>query len=99
MGRSRLDPELVAADVFVSGRVQGVCYRAFTQDAALHLGLCGWVRNLPDGRVHAEVEGPRTKIEELLKQLREGPPRAKVTEVAVTWKTPAGRNRDFMIVG
>src|SRR5207244_9719661 len=49
--------KVVAAEVVVSGRVQGVCYRAFTQEAALDLGLGGWVRNLPDGRVEAQVEG------------------------------------------
>jgi acylphosphatase len=89
--------ELIAAQVIVSGRVQGVCYRAFTREAALELGLGGWVRNLPDGRVIAEIEGPREKVERLLEQLRIGPPRACVTDVNVTWKTAAGHG-GFLIL-
>jgi len=89
--------ELVAAEVLISGRVQGVCYRAFTQEAALALGLCGWVRNLPDGQVQAEVEGPKAHVEQLLKSLREGPPHAVVTNVQVNWKRPTGDKRSFMI--
>jgi acylphosphatase len=91
--------EHVAAEIFVSGRVQGVCYRAFTQDVAQELGLCGGVRNLPDGRVHVEVEGPRTRVEQFLEQLREGPPRAQVRDVHTTWKSATGKNSQFVIVG
>ena len=47
----------VARRYVVSGRVQGVGFRYFTQDTALHEGVTGWVRNLPDGRVEALVEG------------------------------------------
>lgn len=46
--------------VLVSGRVQGVWFRSSTRDEAARRGLTGWVRNLPDGRVEAEVQGPRT---------------------------------------
>lgn len=90
--------DLVAAEVVVSGLVQGVWYRAFTQEAAEELGLKGWVRNLPDGRVQAEVEGPRAQVEELLSRFRIGPPGAVVTDVAVTWKAATGRPRGFLIV-
>ena len=89
--------ELVSVVVVVSGLVQGVWYRAFTQDAAAELGLSGWVRNLPDGRVQAEVEGPRARVEELLARLRIGPPRAVVADVAVTWKRPTGAVKGFTI--
>src|SRR5437016_14370042 len=71
--------KVVAVEVVVSGRVQGVCYRAFTQEAALDLGLGGWVGNLPAGRGEAQGEGPRRQIETLLDRLRAGPPRALVT--------------------
>src|SRR5437588_12296090 len=81
-------PELVAAEVVVSGDVQGVGYRAFTQRAAKDLGLSGWVRNLYDGRVQVEVEGPRAKVEELLEHLRRGPGPAEVTEVTATLTAP-----------
>ena len=89
--------EQVAAEIFVSGRVQGVCYRAFTQEVAQELGLCGIVRNLPDGRVHVEVEGARITVEQFLERLREGPPRAEVSDLTTTWKTATGKNANFLI--
>jgi acylphosphatase len=88
---------LVAAEIFVSGDVQGVGYRFFTQRAATELGLSGWARNLYDGRVQVEVEGPRMKIEELLARLRVGPRLSSVTDVAVTWKAATGTTRGFTI--
>ena len=91
--------ELVAAEVFVSGRVQGVCYRAFAQEAAVELGLGGWVRNLPDGRVQAEIQGPRLQIQKLLERLRAGPPRAVVTDLNIVWKEAVKNPQRFVIVG
>jgi acylphosphatase len=88
---------LVAAEIFVSGDVQGVGYRFFTQRAATELGLSGWARNLYDGRVQVEAEGPRVKVEELLARLRVGPRLASVTDVAVTWKAAIGTARGFTI--
>jgi len=89
---------VVTAQVVVSGRVQGVCYRAFAQEAALELGLGGWVRNLPDGRVQAEIQGPRLQVEKLLDRLRAGPPRAVVTDLNITWKAATGSPPRFTIV-
>lgn len=65
----------------VSGRVQGVFFRAATQERALRLGLTGWVRNLSDGRVEVVASGPAEAVEELRQWLHQGPPRAVVTEV------------------
>jgi acylphosphatase len=90
-------PQLVAAEIFVSGMVQGVGYRFFMQRVAEELKLSGWVRNLPDGRVQAEVEGPRVRVEELLARLRVGPRLSSVTDVAVTWKTASGTARGFTV--
>jgi acylphosphatase len=90
--------EVVAAQVIVSGRVQGVCYRAFAQEAAVELGLGGWVRNLPDGRVQAEIQGPRLQIEKLLERLRGGPPRAVVTDLNIVWKEAVKKPQRFVIV-
>jgi acylphosphatase len=90
--------EVVAAQVIVSGRVQGVCYRAFAQEAAAQLGLGGWVRNLPDGRVQAEIQGPRLQVEKLLERLRAGPPRAVVTDLNVVWKKAVKNPQRFLIV-
>ena len=89
--------DLVAAEIFISGIVQGIGYRFFTQRIAEELNLAGWVRNLPDGRVQAEVEGPRPRIEELLARLRVGPRLSSVTDVAVTWKAASGTMRGFTV--
>lgn len=74
----------------VRGRVQGVGFRWFVQDAARRLGLAGWVRNEPDGSVSAEAEGPRDVVERLIAATRSGPPGARVTTVAVDWIEPRG---------
>ncbi len=76
----------------ISGRVQGVFYRASTYEKALSLGLKGWVKNLPDGRVELVAEGPHDKIEELLKWCKQGPPGARVTNIEVEMEEPS---RDF----
>ena len=89
--------DLVAAEIFISGMVQGVGYRFFAQRAAEELQLSGWVRNLPDGRVQAEVEGPRARVEELLARLRVGPRLSSVTDVAVTWKAARGEVCGFLV--
>ena len=65
--------ELVRARLLVSGRVQGVFYRATTRDKAIGLGLTGWVCNLPDGRVEAVAEGSRQEVESLIEWARQGP--------------------------
>ena len=91
-------PDFIAAEVIVSGDVQGVGYRAFTQLVAKELGLSGWVRNLYDGRVQVEVEGPRAKVEELLARLRRGSSLSSVTDVSVTWKAPTGSVHGFTIL-
>jgi acylphosphatase len=75
------------ARICVSGLVQGVFFRHFTQVNARELKLRGWVRNLPDGRVEAEAVGERGLIEDLIKQLRVGPPASRVTGVEVQWLT------------
>jgi acylphosphatase len=80
----------VRVEVFVSGRVQGVYYRAFTEKEANLLGIGGYVRNLTDGRVHLEAEGDRSVVDQLIRRLWEGPPRAKVSDVQVTWRTVEG---------
>jgi acylphosphatase len=67
----------------VSGRVQGVSYRASTADAARRLGLVGWVKNRVDGTVELEAEGPDDKVTALLDWCKSGPPAARVEHVAV----------------
>lgn len=76
---------MAKAHVKVKGRVQGVFYRQSTRAAAEKLGLSGWVRNLTDGSVEAEIKGPKDKVEELILWLRSGPPSARVDRVEVDW--------------
>lgn len=60
------------------GRVQGVGFRAFTRNAAVALGLTGWVRNRSDGTVEVEVEGSAPELDELRRRLRQGPTFSRV---------------------
>lgn len=85
------------AHLYISGRVQGVFYRAFTEDLALSLGLKGWVRNLPDRRVEAVFEGDKELIEIAIKKCYEGPPYAKVEHIDVIWEDNLENLPDFRI--
>ena len=69
--------------LLISGRVQGVCFRAYTRDEARRLGLKGWVRNLPDGRVEVLAQGDPAKIESFESWCHHGPAYARVREVRV----------------
>lgn len=80
----------VRAHVVVSGRVQGVYYRASTGTEARARGLTGWVRNAENGDVEAVFEGPRDAVDEMIAWCRIGPPHARVDSVDVTWEAPAG---------
>lgn len=81
----------------VSGRVQGVFFRQSTRLEAERLGLAGSVRNLPDGRVEVEAEGPEEAVDALLRFLHEGPPLARVTGVEVEELEPAGERPPFRV--
>lgn len=72
--------------IFITGFVQGVFYRAETQSKAQYLGLPGWVRNLPDGRVEAVFEGPKDKLNQIIVWCRSGPAAADVKSVEVVWE-------------
>ena len=76
--------------VTVAGRVQGVFFRAATQDMARSLGLAGWVRNLPDGRVELLAEGTDAAVSELLTWCRVGPRLARVDRCEVSEEQPTG---------
>ena len=83
--------------IYVSGRVQGVFYRSNTRKKALELGLKGWVRNLPDGRVEAVVEGEENQVDRLIQWCRRGPPSAVVTGLEVEKETPKGEFETFRV--
>jgi acylphosphatase len=72
--------------VWVRGRVQGVFFRDSTRQAAVALGLHGWVRNLPDGRVEAVFEGDEEACGKALEFVRRGPPHARVDDVVTRWE-------------
>ncbi|MDP9344015.1 MAG: acylphosphatase [Actinomycetota bacterium] len=80
----------------VSGRVQGVFYRAECANRARQLGLAGFVRNLPDGRVEAAFEGPEEAVDNMVQWCREGTRWAQVEEVEATDEEPAG-DKDFRV--
>ena len=71
----------VARHVTVTGRVQGVFFRAWAREQAQALGVSGWVRNCPDGRVEAHIEGEQAAVEQLVQRLHRGPPSAQVEDV------------------
>lgn len=81
----------------VSGTVQGVSFRYYTQREAMKLGVVGWVRNESNGDVKLVAEGDREKLESLLDFVRTGPPYANVIDVGFHWCEPTGEFRRFQI--
>ncbi|MDB5190428.1 MAG: acylphosphatase [Parcubacteria group bacterium] len=81
----------------VSGRVQMVMYRDFTQRKASALGLTGYVKNLQDGTVEVVAEGARGALEKLIKKLHRGSIFAHVEDVRVTWLPATGEFQKFVI--
>lgn len=69
----------------ITGRVQGVGFRNFTQMRARQLGVTGWVRNEKDGSVQLKAEGPRGALEDLLEAVHDGPRMARVEDVDADW--------------
>ena len=88
----------VRAHVFISGKVQGVFFRAHTRDEALKRDLKGWVRNLPDGRVEAVFEGEEENVKSMIEWCKQGPPLARVKNVEVKWEEYRGEFDTFSIV-
>jgi acylphosphatase len=74
---------MIRRHVVVSGLVQGVGYRYLARKHAQRLDVTGWVRNLPDGRVEAEVQGADASVLTMLRRLEQGPPEARVAGVEV----------------
>lgn len=83
--------------ILVSGRVQGVCFRDFTQREAAALGLTGWVKNLSDGRVEAVAEGEKELLENFIARIKQGPALSRVDGVDLTWSEWQGEYSDFRI--
>lgn len=102
MRLNRDKPERIdrrAVEVRITGRVQGVWFRAWAQEQAERLGLAGWVRNERDGSVRALFVGPRVAIEEMLRRCHEGPPAARVEAVETREVAPPPDLVGFRITG
>lgn len=81
---------MIGRKVIVSGRVQGVFFRAACRDVALARGVAGSATNRRDGRVEVHLEGPEAAVEAVIEWCRKGPPLAEVTGVEVHQEAPAG---------
>lgn len=89
--------ERLRAEVIVSGRVQGVWFRGTTVEMARSLELAGYVRNLPDGRVHAVFEGAAKSVRRAVSWCYRGPRLARVDSVDVSWREPVGECSSFSV--
>jgi acylphosphatase len=87
----------VRAHVLISGRVQGVLFRAYTQQAAHERRVRGWVRNTQDGRVEAVLEGDRERVDDMIRWCHRGSPYSGVTAVDVQWQEYTGEFPDFSV--
>jgi acylphosphatase len=85
------------ARVLISGRVQGVNFRASTRDQARKIGVAGWVKNLEDGRVEAVFEGNHGSVQRMVSWCYSGPVGAEVEHVKVEWEEPQGKESTFVI--
>ena len=88
---------MVARRFLISGRVQGVGFRWFVKDAATRHGVAGWVRNLPDGRVEALVEGESNAVDRIEQLIRAGPRNARVDRVNTQPEEPTGTFTAFSV--
>ncbi len=90
-------PAVIARRYLVAGRVQGVGFRAGTVEAARRIGIEGWARNLPDGRVEVHAQGEVRPLEEFGTWLQSGPPWARVSSVEVAASSVDSAVRGFAI--
>ncbi len=87
----------IGVHIIVHGIVQGVGYRYFVYREATRFGLAGWVRNLRTSEVELEVEGDRSLIEELIKELKVGPRSAHVKDLKIEWQDFQSKYQEFEI--
>ena len=89
--------EKARAHILISGRVQGVFFRDYTQRAAQERGILGWVMNTRDGRVEAVLEGEKEKVDDMIRWCHHGSPHSRVTEVSVDWEEYSGEFDGFSV--
>ncbi|MEJ5224815.1 MAG: acylphosphatase [Anaerolineales bacterium] len=85
------------AHVWVTGRVQGVGFRAFVQQSAAYIGVTGWVRNVGWNTVEAVAEGTPEQVTQFVTAVKTGPRASRVDESRIEWETPTGEFRSFEI--
>ena len=85
--------------VLISGEVQGVFFRIFTQTQAEKLDLTGWVKNLPSEHVEVLAEGTEVNLKKLLEFLKKGSPKSKVFKIEVQWLSAKTEFKSFEIIG
>jgi len=93
------DDGRIGVEARITGQVQGVFFRAWTEEEATRLGVSGWVRNEPDGSVRALFVGPRAAVEAMLSRCRQGPPAARVANVESTPVAPVPEVSGFRVAG
>jgi acylphosphatase len=91
------DGKKVRAHLLISGIVQGVAFRYYTQDIAQNLGVKGWVRNCWDGKVEIVVEGEEGKVKKLINWCYQGPGSAIVEKIDIEWGKYIGEINSFGI--
>ena len=89
--------EICRAHIFYSGRVQGIGFRYTAEKLAADLGLVGWVKNLPDGRVEILCEGPKDRIELLLRNIQQSELAAYIKKTQCDWEKPTHEFKEFCI--
>jgi acylphosphatase len=97
MSKPSSPPEKVRVRVLISGTVQGVGYRYSTYNQANQIGISGWVRNLPDGRVEAVFEGTKEQVESMIRWCYQGSRGSSVSDVVVQYEQLEGLE-DFRII-
>ena len=89
--------EVVRVHIWVTGRVQGVGFRAFVVQSGAFLGLNGWVRNVGDDQVETVAEGRRDIVERFVETVRTGPRASRVDESRIDWEAPQGNLDQFRV--
>ncbi|MDZ7756413.1 acylphosphatase [Rhodohalobacter sp.] len=84
--------------IYITGRVQGVGFRHFTRKNADKLGIKGWVKNLPDGRVEAVFQGTESEVKELIERCKDGPVSSYVKDIDVTDVDESKDHNSFEVI-
>ena len=87
--------KMASVHIWVSGRVQGVGFRAYVEHVASRLGLTGWVRNVGRDTVEAVAEGEHAVLEGFVEAVKKGPPSARVEDSRLEWSAATGEFQTF----